>query len=234
MPLSRMLLVAGALALFVALGIWQLNRAQEKEVIRDRVLARSGMPPILIDADTTVGEEDLFRKATARGRYLAQFQVFLDNKVHRGQAGYHVLTPLRIDGGEALLLVNRGWAPWGLDRQRAPVAEPPEGEVAVAGHLAIPVRNPISLGEDDRPEGFARVWQNFDMDRYRKLVGTPVAGLVLHLEDGSQMEDLVRVWPRNEDAWIKRHQAYALQWFGIAVIFLVIILFRMRSKRRSE
>ena len=94
--LSKMLLVCGALALFVALGIWQLNRAQEKELIRDRVLARSQMQPITVDATTVITAEDMFRKANARGAYLPQYQVFLDNKVYRGQAGYHVLTPLRV------------------------------------------------------------------------------------------------------------------------------------------
>ena len=39
LSLLKVLLVTGALSLFVALGMWQLNRAQEKEMIRDRVLA---------------------------------------------------------------------------------------------------------------------------------------------------------------------------------------------------
>lgn len=231
MSLLKVLLVTGALSLFVALGMWQLNRAQEKEMIRDRVLARTQMPAIELDASSTVSGDDLFRKARAQGRYLPQFQVFLDNKVYRGQAGYQVLTPLRIRGSDTLLLVNRGWGPWGIDRRKAPAAEPPAGELTVAGQLAVPVRNPITLGEDDIPDGLARVWQNFDMDRYRALVGVPVIELVLELESGSSMAGLIREWPRHEDAWIKRHQAYAIQWFGIAALFVVIVIFSLRRKR---
>lgn len=230
----KALLIAGALALFVALGIWQLNRAQEKEIIRDRILARSSMPPIELGATTVVTAEDFFRKARATGRYLTEYQVFLDNKVHQGRAGLHVLTPLRIRGSDALLLVNRGWTPWGMDRQKAPVAVPPAEEVTVTGQLSIPVPNPITLGTDGAPEGFARVWQNFDMDRYQSLVGAPVIGLVMELESASEMADLVREWPRNEDAWIKRHQAYAIQWFGIAALFIVIVIFSQRRKKDSE
>ena len=230
----KILLATGALALFVALGMWQLNRAQEKEVIRDRVQARSRMPAIELDPASTVTGDDLFRKARAQGQYLPQYQVFLDNKVYRGQAGYHVLTPLRIRGSDTLLLVNRGWGPWGIDRRKAPAAAPPVGELTVAGQLAIPVRNPITLGEDDVPDGLARVWQNFDMDRYRALVGAPVFELVLELESGSNMADLIREWPRHEDAWIKRHQAYAIQWFGIAALFLVIVIFRQRKRKGTS
>jgi len=233
MSLLKVLLVTAALALFVALGMWQLNRAQEKEMIRDRVQARSRMPAIELDSTSSVTAEDLFRKARAQGRYVPQYQVFLDNKVYRGQAGYHVLTPLRIQGSDVLLLVNRGWAPWGMDRGKAPEAVPPAGELAVAGQLAIPVRNPITLGGDDIPDGLSRVWQNFDMDRYRALVGVPVFELVLELESGSNMADLIREWPRHEDAWIKRHQAYAIQWFGIAALFLVIMIFRQRRKKAA-
>ena len=35
----------------------------------------------------------------------------LDNRVHQERAGYHVLTPFRADGAEAVVLVNRGWVP---------------------------------------------------------------------------------------------------------------------------
>lgn len=229
--LLKLLVISGALALFVALGMWQLNRAQEKEIIRDRILAREMMPVLELDATAIVTEDQMYRRAAAHGTYLPQFQVFLDNKVHKGQAGYHVLTPLRIRGGDALLLVNRGWASWGLDRQRAPVAEPPSGEVMVSGHLSMPVRAPISLGGENMQEGLVRVWQNFDMDRYRELPGAHVYRLVMNLESASKAEDLVREWPAHHDVWIKRHQAYAIQWFGIAALFLVIVIFSKRRKK---
>jgi surfeit locus 1 family protein len=231
MTLLRVLLVTGALSVFVALGMWQLNRAQEKEMIRDRMRVRANLPAVALDTTRVVSDEMMFRKAEARGSYLPEYQVFLDNKVYRGESGYQVLTPLRIRGTDMHLLVNRGWAPWGLDRRRAPVAESPAGEVTVTGRLAIPVRAPISLGDDDAQQGFARVWQNFDLERYRALIGAPVVDLVMELDAESGASDLVRDWPSYDDAWIQRHHAYAIQWFGVAALFLVIVLFRLRSKR---
>ncbi len=231
MSLFKILLVTGLLSLFIALGMWQLNRAQEKEMIRDRILVRMQMPVVDLDSTAVVTDDLLFRKAEARGRYLPEYQIFLDNKVYNGRAGYHVLTPLRIRGADTLLLVNRGWAPWGLDRQRAPVEEPPSGDITIVGRLAKPARAPITLGDDGTPEGFARVWQNFDVDRFRALSNAPVFALVMELENGSDPSDLVREWPTYDDTWIQRHQAYAIQWFGVATLLLVLAIINQRRGR---
>jgi surfeit locus 1 family protein len=225
MKTSLLKVIATTLALsaFIALGVWQLHRAQEKQAVRDKYLARAEMPAVDLDAMSVVTNEQLFRTATASGRYLPEFQIYLDNKVHRGRAGYHVLTPLKFGGADTLLLVNRGWAPWGLDRQRAPESGPPAGEVTVGGRLSIPVGAPISFEDSDNLEGLERVWQNFDADRYQRLVGTPVIGLVLELESDAD-PGLVREWYLHEDKWIQRHRGYAVQWFGMAVALIVILV----------
>lgn len=229
--LLKIVMTTLALPVFIALGVWQLQRAQEKQVMHDKLLARAQMPAVELDAVSIVTDELLFRTVTASGRYIPKYQIFLDNKVHRGRAGYHVLTPLRIRGTDTLLLINRGWAPWGPDRQRTPVAVPPVGEVTVGGRLSRPVRAPISFTGDEQQDGLGKVWQNFDVDGYQRLVGAPLMDLVMELESDAD-PTLAREWPFWEDKWIQRHRFYALQWFGAAIALIVIILvlsFRRRS-----
>ncbi len=219
-----------ALSAFIVLGVWQLQRAQDKQVMHDRLLERARMPAVELDAVSVVTDDLLFRTATASGQYIPGYQIFLDNKVHQGQAGYHVLTPLQIRGADTLLLVNRGWAPWGVDRQRAPEADPPTGDVTVGGRLSRPVRAPISFSGGEEQDEFGMVWQNFDVDRYQHLVGVPLIGLVMELESGVDPA-LVREWPFWQDKWIQRHRFYALQWFGAAIALIVVFLV-MRFRRR--
>jgi surfeit locus 1 family protein len=226
----KVAMTAIALSVFIALGVWQLQRAQDKQVMHDRLLARARMPAVELDAVSVVTDDLLFRTATASGRYLPEYQIFLDNKVYRGRAGYHVLTPLRIRGADSLMLVNRGWAPWGLDRQRIPEAVPPTGDVTVGGRLSRPVRAPISFAGGEDQDGFGTVWQNFDADRYQNLVGVPLMRLVMELESGADPV-LVREWPLWQDKWIQRHRFYALQWFGAAIALIVVFLVsRMRRR----
>ena len=191
--------------------------------MHDNFLVRAQMPAVELDAVSVVTDELRFRTATARGRYIPEYQIFLDNKVHQGQAGYQVLTPLRIRGADTLLLVNRGWAPWGVNRQRIPKADPPAGDVAVEGRLSRPVRSPISFEGDQEQDEFSKVWQNFDKDRYQHLVNAPVLGLVMELESGADPL-LVREWPIYEDKWIQRHRFYAIQWFAVAIALVVIFV----------
>ena len=227
----KVVMAALALPVFISLGVWQLQRAQDKQVMHDKLLARARMPAVELDAVSVVTDDLLFRTATASGRYIPAYQIFLDNKVHRGRAGYHVLTPLRIRGTDTLLLINRGWAPWGVDRQRIPEADPPTGDVTVDGRLSRPVMAPISFVVAEEQDGFGMVWQNFDVDRYQHLVGVPLMDLVMELDSGADPM-LVREWPFWEDKWIQRHRFYAIQWFG-AAIALIVIFFVFNFRRRS-
>ncbi len=229
-PLKIILMIL-ALSAFIALGMWQLQRAKEKQALRDKFLARTQMPAVELDAGAVVTDDLLYRMATASGRYIPEYQIYLDNKINRGRAGYQVLTPLQITGADTLLLVNRGWAPWGADRQRVPEAEPPAGEVTLGGRLSNPVRAPISFEDSAQLEGFERVWQNFDAGRYQRLVGTPTIGLTLELESGTD-PGLVREWFLPEDNWVQRHRGYAVQWFGMAAALIVIFVV-VSVRRRS-
>lgn len=214
-------------SVFLALGLWQMNRAEEKRVIRDRIVARAEMPALQVDAEPFDVEEMTYRDVVANGHYLREFQILLDNQVFKGQAGYHVLTPLRLTGTRTLLLVNRGWAPWGPDRQREPEIDLSEELSRVRGRLVGPTMYAINFEhmEQGRNQGFPSIWQNVDLDRYERLTGFEVKKLVLRLDPAqADAAALVREWPVHTDMWVERHRAYAFQWFGLAIALLCVFL----------
>src|SRR5690606_29634621 len=111
-PLAGIALVV----LFVNLGVWQLERAEEKRAI-DAAFTDSGdnvvVNDVAGDSGARIGEDGfaLYQRLSASGRYLADRQFLIDNMILDGRVGYFVVTPLELAREEPLLLVNRGWLP---------------------------------------------------------------------------------------------------------------------------
>ena len=219
---------------FISLGIWQLNRAKEKQELRDEFLARTKLPQVTVEEELLDVDSKEFRRARATGRYLAEYQILLDNNIYRGQAGYHVLTPLLLMNSTTILLVNRGWIPWGPDRKQIPTVEAPDQRVIVNGRLVKPKKHAFSFERQTSGEGFQKVWQNLDLQKFESLTGYPVQQLVMLLHSGNENESIefVRDWPQYQDTWIQRHRGYAVQWFALALV-LVCIFFFLSFKSRT-
>src|SRR5688572_18102962 len=113
-----------ACAAGIALGNWQARRADEKRVVRERLEAALKSPPIEIPAAPIEAKSYVLKRVAARGYFVAEHTVYLQNRIRRGRVGYEVLTPLRISNSEWHLLVNRGWL-------EAPQAPTPSGEMRV-------------------------------------------------------------------------------------------------------
>ncbi len=221
------------LPILISLGFWQLDRAQEKLDIQRAFLERGNLEPVTLGTALLDPVHHDFRRAEGHGVFEPESQILLDNRVHRRRAGYHVLTPFRVDGSNTRILVNRGWIAWGQDRQRLPEIATPAHRLRVYGRLRRPHENYFSLEDESALTGVRSVWQNLNLDRYREVVGVPMQPLVLHLDAGdAQAGGFVRDWPNYQDAWVDRHKGYAFQWFALAVA-LVVIYVTVNIRRRG-
>lgn len=206
-----------AIALTVALGNWQSRRAEEKlalgrdldDAARHAVLA---LPPNQVDA-----HDYEFNRVSVRGEYLARRTILLDNKVLHGVAGYQVLTPLKIGGGEMCVLVNRGWAAAGTRRDRLPQIQTPAGTETVEGVAVVPTSHILEL-DAKTEEGI--VWQNLVLARYEKWSGLKLQPVVLQ-QTSDSADGLVRAWER-PDTGADRHRGYAFQWYALATTILIL------------
>jgi surfeit locus 1 family protein len=213
-------------ALTVSLGNWQRHRAEEKleaaqkadEAAQSAVLS---IPSALVSAD---GFER--RRVSVRGRFVARSTLFLDNKVLHGVAGYHVLTPLAIDGGDMHVLVDRGWIAAG-DRTRLPGISTPEGLQTLEGTAVLPSRRFVELAPE--AEG-GPLRENLVVEREEKRLGLKLQPFVI--EQTSEAQDgLERVWER-PDTGADRNRSYALQWYSFAA--LAAILYVVLGFKRTE
>ena len=79
-----------------------------------------------------------YRRVVLRGTFDPARQVLIDNRLYREQAGYHVITPLRLEGSNMHVLVNRGWLPAAADHRILPDAAVPNGSVELTGIAVVP------------------------------------------------------------------------------------------------
>lgn len=220
------------LPLLVGLGSWQLNRAEFKRQLQAEYDRYQTAPARHLGWALESVEDLRFRRLTVRGRYDPDHQILLDNRVHQGQAGYHVITPLRIEGGDTRVLVNRGWVATGPDRQRLPVVVPPAGLMEITGVATVPARG-FQLGATRAAEaGWQRVWPYLDVAEYAQAAPFAVQPVVLLLDPDGPGDGLVRHWLRL-DAGIRTHQGYALTWFSLAVALAAIYLL-VNIRRESD
>ncbi len=241
--------------LFIALGQWQWNKATVKGDLQTLLDARSAEPPVTLPGALLDAEALRYRQVVARGRYEPERQILIDNRIHREQAGYHVLTPLRIEGSEMRVLINRGWIPALAEHSQIPQVGTPEGEVEISGMAMVPGSRFFTLADEaentERAGGqgqWQRVWQNLDLARYRQRIGVPLQPIVIQMgahrksdEKSAEKPDntdnpsggFVREWPRPDER-LEKHLSYALQWWGFAATTLAIWLFTTFRRYKTD
>lgn len=220
-------LALAACLLAVALGNWQMRRAEGKLQAGAQREAAMHAPPLPLRADVDP-RQYLGTKVRARGRFDAGQTYFLDNRLRDGRPGYEVLTPLRLGDGRWSVPVLRGWIPVGV-RDSAPSVRTPEGEVVIEG-LALG-----RLSHALEPPGYVaqgRVRQNMTLEEFAGATGLRTLPIVI--EQHSETRDgLQRNWPR-PDLGADKHSAYALQWYALASLAVVLFFVLSFSRRQDD
>jgi surfeit locus 1 family protein len=229
-----LLAAVGASGVTASLGLWQLDRARQKDQLQAAIQARSVMPP-LKNAELQ-GTDQHHRVAQLVGQWKPETLVHLENRPMNGQAGFVVLTALDLGDGRAVL-VQRGWQPRDLrDRTLTqPVPTPPQQTVRLYARVAPPPSRLMDF------EGAAQgtVRQNVDLKAYAQefdLQLLPVS--LVQLEPALQCEGASNpaahsgstpVCERILEDGLKRdwvvvgssadkNRGYALQWFGLSAL----------------
>ncbi|MEZ5476159.1 MAG: SURF1 family protein [Thiolinea sp.] len=228
---TAVLIVAYCLALLVllALGTWQIQRGLHKYDVLSLVNTELKEYQVLTKLPADWQTLD-YQKVGLLGDWQAEHTFLLDNRVYQGQVGYEVLTPFQLEGGE-WLLVNRGWVP----RQQAQQGLPPPTQREVAGRLYQPDKG-YTIGDALSAEQLAsQAWPKitlyWDQELLAAALGHTLLPAVLVLDE-QHPDGFVRIW---QPVVIspERHYAYALQWYGLAVVWIIfgVIWYRRMVKK---
>jgi len=139
--------------------------------------------------------------------------------------GYHVVMPLRLEGSDRYVLVNRGWVARTVSRAELPAVSTPRTAVTVQGIALVPRLRTLELSADVM-EG--SIWQNLTIERYRSARPIAIQPFLIR-QEGDAHDGLVREWEA-PDFGIDKHYGYAFQWFALAATILV---FYAVTRRKS-
>ena len=222
---QKLLLLSLAAVFFAALGIylgfWQLGRAAQKEVLQAAMEQQASKPPLAQAVLLNVFDVDavLHQRALLSGSWVPQSTVYLDNRQMDGKVGFFVLTPLRLQGSDKVIMVQRGWAPRNFEsRETVPEVQTPTGLVQIEGRIALA---PSKLYEPGQGS-LQVIRQNLDMDAFRSETGLPLLNLTVR-QTGVPSEGLRRDWPAVQFG-VDKHYGYAFQWFGLSALVIVLYL----------
>ena len=222
------------MTLLLSLGLWQMNRAQAKQALVEKRAAGEVAEPLKLSAETQLTPADRYRPAVVTGRFDAAQQWLLDNRIFRGQAGYHVFTPF-IPRGEnrPSLLVNRGWISVGETREFLPQLPVTDELVSLRGHLDSPASVGLVLGVPPLESIEDRVrLQALDIAGLAEARRLPLLRYALVIDEG-EPGGLQYDWSPIPPMGPEKHLGYAVQWFGLAVALLIIYL-GVNSRRDPE
>lgn len=217
------LLVLAVAVTCVLLGLWQLDRLDQVRSNNERLAARMEAEPADL-AELMDGEVDPdaleFRPVTVTGEYRVDEEVLQRGQQHQQQQGFHVLTPLEVDGG-GVVLVRRGSVPARLSEPPVEEAAPPTGRVEVTGLLEKPVDQP-GFGPRDPVEGELEHVFHTDTERLDRQIEGELFTMVLRADapTDAAFDDLpAGLGPPTLDE--ANHLSYALQWFTFAALAVI-------------
>jgi surfeit locus 1 family protein len=241
------LIVALLATLFLNLGFWQLRR-HERVVARNNLVASrliaAPEPFKAIASRYDIGalpgnpEAAAYRRAIVNGHFDPENEVLLRSRSLDGEPGWHVLTPLLMPSGRALL-VDRGWVPYELDASILKRAAPPKGEVEIVGALT-PAKLPRGrFSARDPAEGRLEAVFWVDPVRIEKQLVYNLEPLYLEMATQAPPQEMLPLVPDQQELTSGPHLGYAIQWFAFSMIGLVgyVVLIRkgrqLKGRRRS-
>ena len=236
------LLALICIPVLVSLGLWQLDRADEKRVIDQGVndaIAKSALQ--LNNADLTKLESEIYRTAVITGRYDTKQQFLLDNRTHNGKPGYHVLSPFLFENNipnktnQYGVLINRGWIGYSGTRDQIADITIDNEVTKITGSIKKVPRSIVLKDKTDNISSSALVFktenkqlaglsliQSVQLDSLEQTLSYELLPVIIEL-DNTLNNGFVREWQPYYGS-IDKHNAYALQWFAMASILLFLFI----------
>ena len=227
------LLVFAGTALCIRLGIWQLDRLEQRRAFNAQFESARALPVLDLNQEQSESLAEMeWRSVEVNGEYDFANQVAVRNQYYGNEYGYHLLTPLLFDGQAAI--VDRGWIP--ADGNSAPSdwrKYDESGIVNISGQIRLGQGKPTIGGvADPLPEDGTKleVWNNADLERIARQMPYPV--LPVYIQPGADANDTEPPIPFQPEIELTEgpHFGYALQWFTFATILFVGYPFFLRKQ----
>ena len=220
------------LPILLRLGVWELDRAEEKSQLYSQQQEQIEKGILTIDKPLKADEIIQYQPVQVTGRFLTDKIIFLDNKPYNGVHGYHVITPFKIEGTEEYILINRGWVAMRVHREQLPSIETSDEKQIITGMVKIPSSS-FKLGEGIN-ENIQWPWriQWLELDSIEKQLNLKLLPFIV-LQDKQEKGQLIQDWKITVSP-PEKNISYAVQWFSLATALLIIFIVVNTKKMKSE
>jgi len=228
-PLPKLTIAAGLVfAALMSLGVWQVERLHWKLGLIAEVNRNLAAAPLSLDAARALGAKAQYRRVALSGRFDNAHESYVFTTGPDGTPVYHVVTPLLLAGGLALM-VDRGYVPSTLLDPKTRVAGEIEGTRQIVGVWRMPdapgpFTPPPDLGK--------RVWYAREVTAMARLSDVRLAAPVIVEADAAPNPG---GWPKGGQTVVhfrNEHLQYAITWFALAAGLVLVYLAYHRAQGR--
>lgn len=231
-PYSFLFFAVPGIALLIGLGVWQLERREEKHALFARIEAGMAAAPAALPAEIADPAAWDYRSVTVMGRFRNDLELHLIGRSYRGQVGARILTPLVRDAGPPVL-VDRGWVP---EDRIDPATRPggaPDGVVTVRGIARVPPP-PGWIKPVNQPKQNLWVWRDLEAMAAATHLD-PLAPVIVEALAGATVAGAPFPVSASTDVEIPdNHLQYAITWFALAAVLAVMTVVVLRTRGRDE
>ena len=208
----------------ISLGMWQIERANEKKLIianYDKLLVSA---PIALQKNQMLNN---WQPIETTGTYEDTI-VYEDNAINNGKAGFKVYHLFRNDDG-TFIFIHRGFIERNLIKNNLPEVEIPTEKKSIYGTTLFKQNNTFvkNIEESD-----SRIIQEFNasllIDKYPMLKDKYLHPFLFNLDirDVNKYQPIEK--PVNMTA--SKHIGYAIQWFGLCAALIILTIYAYRRK----
>ncbi len=209
--ISFSIFVFFSIILFCSLGTWQVYRLQWKLDLINEVKNGLNSEPVFYSNKNIKN----YQKIKFNGIFDFERQIYLYSLNPNGVPGYDVITPIKINSNE-ILLVNRGWIKKNLkNNQNINEIKPNSYEGVIK---KITKANPFKPENDIKNN----IWYSLKLDDLQKFTGYELSNFVILLQnDQNNLVEVKIVSPNLPN----NHLKYAITWYSVALSILLYFLY---------
>jgi len=223
------LIAVPGVLLLLGLGTWQVARLAEKAALNAYRAERVEAPAVALPARVVDPAEFDFRRVTLVGAFGHDRELYLNARSQRGNAGYHILTPLIRDGAPPVL-INRGWVPYDRKNPDRRAEGQVHGASRVEGILRREPRRGWLMPDNDAAKN---EWFWYDLSAMAQAAG--FADLAPFYVEAAATPN-PGGFPIGGQTIVELpspHLQYAVTWYALAVALAVIyVMWHRRSQAR--
>ena len=215
-------------AVFFALGVWQIERGQNKQQVLDAFNAAIKADPSLLSSTSKK-----WQRVYVSGSFDESRQILIDNTIFRGRVGFKVFTPFILESSDKLLLVDRGWIEQESFRENLPSITINSSFAELSGLLVNPELGFV-LSEDLISKTWPKISQTQSLDYLVKEYPEELYPFILVAEPTfKDALNYMEVIPTNMPP--VKHYGYALQWFTMFLVLCgMYIYFGLKNKNYEK